>query len=58
MNDAERETWCLAWRLLVKHGSATADFIEAEIARALQQGNDEAAEHWRRLKAAAEQLAT
>ena len=57
MDDAERELWCKAWRLVVKHGDAIDSVIETEMQRALHSGDDASVAEWRQIAVAVEQLA-
>ena len=57
MDDAERELWCKAWRLIVRHGDTVDQVIEAAIQRALHSGDDVDAAEWRQIAVAVEQLA-
>jgi hypothetical protein len=57
LDEAERQLWCQAWRLLVAHGDDTGRVIDAEIARALSQSDPADVAYWRRIALAAEELA-
>ena len=57
MDEDERQMWCKAWRLLVKHGDDTLSMIDTEIALALHRGDHESITGWRQLADAVEHLA-
>lgn len=57
MDETDREIWCEAWRLFREHGAQSGDLIDAEITRALHEGDSEAVTRWRRIADAAEELA-
>ncbi len=57
MDEAEREIWCKAWRLLLLHGDETGHFIDTEIARLLHRGDNEAVATWQQVADAVEKLA-
>ena len=56
MDEAERELWCRAWRLIVRHGDAVDQVIEAGIQHALHSGNVLDIAEWRQIAVAVEQL--
>ena len=56
MDEAERQMWCKAWRLLVQHGDDASSVIQAEMRLSLQQGDKEGVAHWRQLADAVEEL--
>jgi hypothetical protein len=56
MDDAEREMWCRAWRLVLQHGDAVSDHIDNEMARLLREGNTAAIAEWRQISLAVEHL--
>jgi hypothetical protein len=57
VEDAERELWCKAWRLIVRHGDAVDQVIETAMQCALQSGNDVDVAEWQQIAVAVEQLA-
>lgn len=56
MDDAERELWCKAWRLMVQHGDNVDRFIDGEMQSALHAGDSESVAEWRRIAVTVEQL--
>ena len=57
MDDAERELWCRAWRLLLQHGDETENVIDTEIQHAVHLGDRDSAADWKRIALAVQQLA-
>ena len=56
MDDAEKELWCRAWRLLLQHGDDTAGVIDAEFERALRERDSAGVTAWRKIADAVEAL--
>ncbi len=57
MDEVERAIWCDAWKLFREHGAESAGLIDAEITRALHDGDGEAVTRWRQVADAVEELA-
>lgn len=57
MDEAEREIWCRAWRLLLQRGDGTLALIDAEMAAALHCGDAEEVARWRQIADAVGSLA-
>lgn len=55
-SEDDRKVWCLAWRMLQRHGAAVDQVIESELERCLAQRDATGASHWRQVADAVEAL--
>lgn len=56
MDEVERQMWCEAWRMVVRHGDDAVSFAHAQLRACLQQNDHAAVAHWRTLAEAIEEL--